>query len=237
MTTVAVPDDVATLCLDADKLHGDHNVHSTFKLLNDSFLAGQQHPEVLFRLGRALFDLSGETTDKAEKQSLLERGLSICKVCLDADPNNFAGHKWYGILLGSTGEFLATKIKIANAFIVRDHFKKAVELCPMDATIQHCLGKWCWNVLQITWLERQAAALLFATPPTSTYEECEMYLLASAKLNEDQVHNSLLLGDLYFQQKQWDNAKKWFEQAASCPVRTEGQKRQREQALAKIQKC
>lgn len=127
--------------------------------------------------------MSGEVPDKEEKKKLIERGLGIAKAAIDAQPDNALCHKWYGILLGTMGDFLATKEKIANAYVVRDHFKRATELLPNDGTCQHCMGKWCWSILQIGWLERQAASLLFGTPPTSSYDECAGYLLAAAKLD------------------------------------------------------
>lgn len=221
----------------ADAFHKAEDIHANFKTLEEAYASGNQDPEILWRLGRACYDQAQETTDKAEKQKHITRALELEKAAVEQLPNNFAAQKWCGIVLSATGEFIPTKEKIANAYIIRDHFLKATELNPNDCTSAHCLGKWCWSVLQIGWIERQAASLLFGTPPTSTYEECEEYLLKSAKLEMNQVYNNLLLGDLYYQQKKWADAKKWYQHAIECPVVTENQKRQHEEAKAKLAKC
>lgn len=79
-------------------------------------------------------------------------------------PPNGLGHKWVGILLGRTGDFIPTKEKIANAFTIKDCFVKALEQNPSDPTLYHCLGQWCYTVASVSWLEKKAASLLFATP-------------------------------------------------------------------------
>lgn len=150
------------------------------------------------------------------------------------DENNFAAHKWLGILLAE--QHVGTKERIANAYVIRDHFLKAIELDPNDATALHCMGNWCHSVLQIGWIERKAAALLFATPPSSTYEECLKYLLASAKAGNT-IHNAKLIGDVYYQQKQYAEAKKWYETAIQMPATSELQKRNRHAAEDGLKKC
>ena len=89
----------------------------------------------------------------------------------------------------------------------------------------------------IGWVERQAAALLFGTPPTSTFEECEGYLLKSAEIAPMQSFNNLLLGDLYAAYKKWPEANKWYSAAIDCPATTDNQKRQQEEARTKLGKC
>lgn len=228
---------VAEVVAQADACHQKEDIHGNYKVLEEAYQGGYQDPEILWRLGRSCYDLAQETTDKAERQKQLTRGLELVKASLASKPDSFAVHKWTGILISSMGEFISTKEKIANAFVIRDHFSKATELNPDDCTSWHCLGKWSWSVLQIGWVERQAASLLFGTPPTSTYGECEEFLLKSAKLEMNQVYNCTLLGDLYAQQKKWGDAKIWYEHALACPVVTENHKRQHEEAKSKLAKC
>ena len=66
------------------------------------------------------------------------------------------------------------KEKIANSFLIKEHALKALEYKADDASVMHMLGKWCYNVANIGWLERTAASALFASPPTSTY----LYMLS-----------------------------------------------------------
>ena len=221
----------------ADAVQAQLKYHEVKPILETAYNGGNTNPEIAWRLSRNCYDLAQETTDKAVKEQLIRRGLEIIEKCVQDDGgNNFASQKWKGILLGGLGEFIGSKEKIGNAFLIRDFFKKAIELNPKDATSQHCMGKWCWSILQIGWLERQAAAVLFATPPTSTYDECRGYFLASDEI-ERTIHNCIALGDLYYQEKNWNEAKKWFGAALALPASTENQKRQHEDATKKLASC
>eukprot|EP00744_Colponema_vietnamica_P007921 GILI01011345.1.p1 GENE.GILI01011345.1~~GILI01011345.1.p1 ORF type:complete len:240 (-),score=63.52 GILI01011345.1:58-753(-) len=229
--------DIESKIIAADAFHASNKIRENYDLLNELFKEDTKNPELLWRLARANYDLAVETTKKEDSQLLTEKGLELINEAKEKIPDNFNVYKWQGILLGKKGDFLATKEKIANAFIIRDNFKKAIELNPKDSTSQFCMAKWCWSILQVGWMERQAASLLFGTPPTSTYEECEKYLQDAWALNQEGVHTALLLGDLYYQQKKYPDAKKWFDTAATCPAVTDNQKRQVDEAKTKSSKC
>lgn len=221
----------------SDELHGKLDVKGNYELLTKSFEGGAQHPDIMWRYGRSCYDVAQESTDKNERHELIKKALELVKAAVAAQPDNFAAHKWHGIVLSSYGDFIPTKEKIANAYVIRDEFKRATELNPGDSTALHCLGKWCYGVMQISWIERQAASLLFGTPPTSTYEESEKYFMASHKIAPAEAYNLLALGDVNYQQKKYPQAKQWYELAAGCPVVTENSKRMQKEALAKAAKC
>ena len=221
----------------ADEYHKKEDNPNAYAVLQAAYDSGNKDPEVLWRLGRVHYLLGQEFTDKAERKPHCEKGFELTKAALDAAPENWAVHKWHGILLSSMGQFQSTNEKIAQSYNIRDHWKKAIELNPTDATTYHCLGAWCWAILQISWLERQAASLLFGTPPTSSYEEAEKYLLKSHELDPKQTANTLLLGDLYYQQKKWEEAKKWYNIAADIPAITQKAMREVEDARKKAAKC
>lgn len=52
-------------------------------------------------------------------------------------------------MLSGVGEFLGTSEKIKNSFVVREHFERATELSPNDATARHLLGLWCFEVAKV----------------------------------------------------------------------------------------
>lgn len=195
---------------------------------------GVHHPEILWRLSRSYYEMAEETTDKKVSTPLLKTGLDLCRQSVAADPNNFASRKWHGILLSA--QDVGTKDKIGNAYKIRDDFLKAVELNPKDATSLHCMGNWCFSVVQVGWLERKAAALIFADPPSSTNEECLKYLLASAEVG-DTIHNATMIGDVYYSQSKYDEAKQWYTKAVGMPATTELQKRNAGKAQDKLAKC
>lgn len=46
-----------------------------------------------------------------------------------------------GIIISAVGDFEGTKASIANSYLIRNHWRRAVELNPNDATAHHLLGR------------------------------------------------------------------------------------------------
>ncbi|EPY43546.1 regulator of microtubule dynamics protein 1 [Angomonas deanei] len=204
------------------------DIKGCHEILMKAYEAGERHPEILWRLGRSHYEMAEESTDSDVRRPHLLQGLELCQQSVKEDGNNFASHKWLGILLSA--QDVGNKEKIANAYTIKEHFLKAVELNPKDATSLHCMGNWCYSVLKIGWLERKAAAMLFGEPPSSTTEECLKYLLASAEAG-DTIHNATMIGDVYKMDGNKAEARKWYQKAIDMPTSSELQKRNHDKAV------
>ncbi|GET88034.1 hypothetical protein, conserved [Leishmania tarentolae] len=225
--------DWETIAKKSEEVLATPDIKGCHAILMKAYEDGHHHPEILWRLGRSYYEMANESADPAVREPYMKEGMELCKKSVEADPNNFSSHKWLGILISE--QKASNKEKIANAYVIRDHFLKAVELNPNDATSLHCMGNWCFKVLQIGWLERKAAALILGEPPTSTYEECLGYLLRSAEAGNT-IHNSTMIGDVYVQQSMYDEARQWYQKAIDMPVYTELQKRNHDVAVANMKK-
>lgn len=93
------------------------------------FLEGKQSEssevELQWRYARALYDVAdktgGHTT--AQKKALVEKAMGVIERALVAGGENFAVHKWHGIVLNKVGEYQGTKATIQNSFVVREHWQ------------------------------------------------------------------------------------------------------------------
>ena len=65
---------------------------------------------------------------------------------MDIDDEKSEVHKWFAITLGSKGEYLSVKEKIADGFLFKQHLDRALQLAPEDATIHHLMGRFCYEV-------------------------------------------------------------------------------------------
>eukprot|EP00669_Euglena_mutabilis_P000833 TRINITY_DN1107_c0_g1_i1.p1 TRINITY_DN1107_c0_g1~~TRINITY_DN1107_c0_g1_i1.p1 ORF type:complete len:229 (+),score=23.89 TRINITY_DN1107_c0_g1_i1:18-704(+) len=202
---------------EADRLQEAGKVHELYDLLKGARGSHASSPEFVWRYARACYLLGEEKDDKQWKKDHFEEGLAEARRCVELDPKNGLGHKWVGILLGRMGDFVPIKEKISNAFLIKESFQRALDNYPKDPTAWHCMGQWCSTVASVGWLERQAASLLFATPPQATYEEAEANYLKAMELNPTFVDSSFALGELYQAMKRVEEAKVWYQKCATMP--------------------
>ncbi|XP_074997663.1 regulator of microtubule dynamics protein 1 isoform X5 [Calonectris borealis] len=154
----------------ADYLYGSGETEKLYRLLVQH--KNSDDAELLWRLARASRDLAQLSSTSAEKKrQLAYEALECAKKALEKNESNFAAHKWYGICLSDVGDFEGIKTKIGNAIVIKEHFQRAIELNPKDATTIHLIGIWCYSFAEMPWYQRKIAATLFATPPTSTFQE------------------------------------------------------------------
>lgn len=178
--------------------------------------------EFLWRLARASRDLSLlPNTDAERKKQLMLEGFEFAKKSLEKDEKCFAAHKWYAVCLSDVGDYQGAKVKIGNSYIIREHLERAVELNPKDATSLHILGYWCFAFAELPWYQRKLAAVIFASPPQSTYEEALEFFLKAEEVDPNfYSKNLLMLGRTYLGMKDKEKALLFLTKAKDYPAHT-----------------
>ncbi|XP_033295698.1 regulator of microtubule dynamics protein 1 isoform X3 [Orcinus orca] len=152
--------------------------------------------ELLWRLARASRDIAQLSgTAEEEKKLLVYEALEYAKRALEKNESSFAAHK------------------------------KAIELNPKDATAIHLMGIWCYTFAEMPWYQRRIAEMLFATPPSSTYEEALGYFHRAEQVDPNfYSKNLLLLGKTYLKLHNKKLAAFWLSKAKDYAAHTEEDK-------------
>ncbi|XP_027437417.1 regulator of microtubule dynamics protein 1 isoform X7 [Zalophus californianus] len=106
----------------ADYLYESGETEKLYQLLTQ--YKESEDAELLWRLARASRDtaqLSG--TSEEEKKLLVYEALEYAKRALEKNESSFAAHKWYAICISDVGDYEGIKAKIANAYIIKEHFE------------------------------------------------------------------------------------------------------------------
>ena len=152
--------------------------------------------------------------------------------CTEMDVPNF----WW-ILHSLTGNFKSTKDKIAGAYTIRDHIQRAIELDPQDATSRNILGQWCLALASMSWVERRAAATLFGTPPTASFDEALEQFLAAENISPGfWKKNTYLIAETYSKLGDKAAAREWLDKAKTIAIETAEDREVAEQITALEQK-
>ncbi|NXU58244.1 RMD1 protein, partial [Turnix velox] len=208
----------------ADYLYGSGETEKLYRLLIQH--KNSDDAELLWRLARASRDLAQlSSTSAEEKRKLAYESLECAKKALEKNESNFAAHKWYGICLSDVGDFEGIKTKIGNAIVIKEHFQRAIELNPKDATTIHLIGIWCYSFAEMPWYQRKIASTLFATPPTSTFQEALHYFHMAEEADPNFYSKNLLfLGKTYLKLNNKKMALLWLSKAKEYPAHTEEDK-------------
>jgi tetratricopeptide (TPR) repeat protein len=195
----------------SDELQETDKLQANYDLLNELGKSNPGDPEVLWRIAQAHFNFSDNTENKGLIKKHILEGFYYADKALKIDDNNWGAHKWYGIMIGRKGEIEGIKQKIKNAYEVSDHVLRSIELNPNDDGNYHVMGRWNYDLDDLSRAMRIFAAAFFAKPPIGKFEEAKYYFSKAAELNPSDVRNHLWLGKTYIKLKDRRSAKKALE--------------------------
>lgn len=181
------------------------------------------NPNYLWRMCKSMYLMAvviGQEGDSAKKQTLIFEAVDYGLKAIETDELNSEAHKWYAIVIGSRGEYLGIKEKILDGYEFKKHIDRASELSPHDHTIRHLLGRFCYEVAELSWWERKMASTLFADPPNATMEEAKDHFMAAEELKPDGwKENRQFLAKSCIHLKDYSAALHWLDMANELPVK------------------
>ncbi|XP_078130694.1 regulator of microtubule dynamics protein 3 isoform X1 [Sander vitreus] len=177
--------ELALLLAQSDILHtGDASLKAEgFRLLLDNRAEYGDSREFLWRLARAYRDMYESTEDKQEKKAYAQQGREEAELALKKNGLNAECHKWFAVLTELTSQHDSMHSKLKSSHILKEHLDRALALRDDDPMCFYLLGRWCYEVATLDWLEQKAAAALYQSPPTSTLHDALENFLKAEELS------------------------------------------------------
>ncbi|XP_028279936.1 regulator of microtubule dynamics protein 2 isoform X2 [Parambassis ranga] len=201
-----------------DRLHkgGESDKMESLNILLEQREEFGQSSSFLWRLTRAYCDLHDISSTLEEKKTYAQTGKRVGEEAVTLNPTCAESHQWFAILCGVMTEYDTLTDKIKNGYVFKEHLEKAIELKPQDPLSYYLLGRWCYTVAQLSWLERKIAANLFGEPPTATVEEALNNFLKVEELQPAYSKlNYVFLAKCYRYLGQTEKARRMCETAVS----------------------
>ncbi|NXX12471.1 RMD3 protein, partial [Podargus strigoides] len=169
----------------ADRLHhGDEQEkREGFQLLLNNKLVHAEQQDFLWRLARAHSDMCEVAAAADEKRSYASEGKEEMEIALQSWDQSAECHQWYAVLCGQLSEHESIQKRIQTGYVFKEHIDKAIELKPEDPRSYYLLGRWCYQVSHLGWLEKKTASALFEAPPTATVQEALQSFLRVEELS------------------------------------------------------
>uniref|UniRef100_A0A8C3J853 Regulator of microtubule dynamics protein 3 n=1 Tax=Calidris pygmaea TaxID=425635 RepID=A0A8C3J853_9CHAR len=207
----------------ADRLHGgdQQEKREGFQLLLNNKLAYADQKDFLWRLARAHSDMSEITEDADEKRSYASEGKEEMEMALQKWDQSAECHQWYAVLCGQLAEHESIQKRIQTGYVFKEHIDKAIELKPEDPKAYYLLGRWCYQVSHLGWLEKKTASALFEAPPTATVQDALQNFLRVEELSPGfSKAGRVYIAKCYQDLGNHSAAALWMNLAAELPVNT-----------------
>ncbi|KHJ83298.1 hypothetical protein OESDEN_17005, partial [Oesophagostomum dentatum] len=133
------------------------------------------------------------TTDKSKKKELVLEGKAFALEGYHLNEDDFNALKWAAIMTGSSTDYLGTKEKIEEGGKFKQLLDKALAMDSKEFSLLHMRGRYSYSVASLSWIERKAAAVFYATPPTATMEEALEDFLAAYEVKPDWIENLIYI--------------------------------------------
>lgn len=227
--------DIKTQLEKADQLFDENKFQDAVDFLKT--VEDQSNPEILWRLGRALFKTSGIPENSSKKSELIREAYKLIAESVEKKEDSFASHKWYAILLDAKSNLDGIKERVSQLENVKKHMQRAIDLNPEDPTSRYILGEFAFGLADLPWYQRKVVSAIFATPPTGTYEEALENFFKAESLDADFYSmNKLMIGKCYYQMKDNEKAREYLTKAANVNVANEDDRKCKEEAETLLKK-
>ena len=218
----ATPDTVRALLDQAEKAHDANDYQKTMSLLQQAEKFDPNNAEILWKEARGYFDFADQKPDdEAWQKENIYPGFEKAKKALALDENSAGANKWYAILIGRKGEIEGTKQKIENSYPMKKYTLRAIELDPDDASNYHVMGRWNYALADLSWIERQVASVIYATPPEASFEDALKYFKKANQLDPKDLRNVLYIGKCYEAMDQEDKAAEYYKKTMNMKAETD----------------
>lgn len=215
-------------------------------MIADAYRKFPKDVEIVWRYSRVHFQVS-EEADVSHRAEILRKGVSLAEEAIKLDKECGYGHKWWAINLASLGDFESLTEKIKNGFLIREHLDYSLKCNPDDATVLFAIGKWCFQVANVSGIARTIASTIFSAPPTSSFSESVSFFKKVEEILSDpikgsyyhdlKIRNKIMIGDCYEAMKDYESAKLWYQLAKDQKVETTLDKVEHSTAESKLAKC
>lgn len=184
----------------------------------DSALAtSADSAQVLWRLAR-VFVCEADISPKEQRLDLYRRAEAYASRCILADSMKSEGHTWRAAALGNIAMFEGAKTKVRLCYAIKKEITISISLNPRDDIAYSILGSFYMALGNVSWIERQLAAVFLGSLPAGGYEESESALKKAIALAPDVIRHHFELGELYILQDRNEEALREFRKVALLPV-------------------
>jgi hypothetical protein len=150
--------------------------------------------------------IGGRQHEKANKVDYFKAARTYATAALKIDPNSSDANVDMAMAVGRLTLIASGKEKIASANDIKYYAEKALQADPHNFKAYHVLGKWNYEISNLTFFERTLAKWFYGTVPKASLHDAIINYEKSRTINPAFLLNYLELAKVYYRNDQKERA-------------------------------
>jgi FimV-like protein len=165
--------------------------------------------------------IGARQTDKKQKRNYYDAAKSFAERALSVNANSAEANYVRALVAGKLTETETENKKIvAHVKDIKDYADKAISIDPNHARAYYTLGKWHYEMVNLSWPKKAAIKVLFGGLPEGKIEDAFKYMEKSRQLDRYFVLTYLDLAKAYKSDNKPAKAIEVLNQLIKLPIRT-----------------
>ena len=228
--TYLFPYSLETSLSKSDTLYYSGLYERSYSEIKRVYNKNDNNVEVVYRMARSIFMKAHQQKQKRTQMSYYYRGLKQAEKAMRLNVNNGYANFWYAAYLGEIGLLESRKQAIKNSYKVKKYAIRSIELEPDFDLPYHMMGRWHYELADLSQLERIIASIIYEKPPKGSYQEAIKFFSRAIEIKPNEIRNHFWLGKTYNAVEKPLLAKKEFEIVISLNPRDIDDKRMQSEA-------
>lgn len=172
---------------------------------------------LLVRIARQYRHLMSEAKASAEKVRLGNTAVAYAQRAVKLAPNDPDAQLAVAVSYGKLLPFQNSKEQVANSRVIKAAADKVIALDPGNDLGWQVLGRWYFNIADVSAVKRTLAQVVYGKLPSAKYEDAERCFLKAIELNSNRLMHFLELGRTYAAMGRTDEARKFITKGLAMP--------------------
>ncbi len=228
--------DVNFMIREAEKvehLPNEKAAFDQFKIINKKF-PGQSY--VLSKCSELCSRIGNREKDENMRDAYYKAAVGYAKQALQFNSGSDEAHVAMAIALGRVSLLKGGKEKIAGAKEIKMHAEKALSINPNNFKAWHIIGKWNYEVSNLSMVERAATKVFYGGLPSASMKNAIAAYEKARSLSYNFLLNHLELAKAYRKNDEDKKAIASLKVILNLPVSTEDDPRIKSEAAALLKK-
>ncbi len=224
--------DFNALVKEADRLEAVPDEKGAFRVFGEALKLNPLNVYVLTKCSELCSRIGNREKDHASRDSYYKAAITYAKIALKHHPESDEAHVAMAIAAGRTALTKSGKEKISTVKDIRQHAEKAIQINPNNFKAWHILGKWNYEVSNLSVIEKAATKVFYGGLPNASFKASVAAYEKAKALKPGFVLNYLELAKAYKKNGEKQKAIESLKTAISLPVATEDDPRIKNEAAS-----